>query len=139
MFHIAPIEEKERQKEYIERCGGIYRPEAFAFSMKDCESGALMGASQFELEAGKGILCDLRSVPALDDWEAMFILGRATMSFIEKIGITDCFADKNAGDARILRMIGFKPQEEGELLYCDLTGMFDGHCSGKPIEKKDGV
>ncbi len=128
MFKITPIQDKARQKEVCELCGAEYRPDFFAYIMYDCDSGAVMGMSQFEI-GREGYISDLREIPGGEDFEAMFILGRQTMNFINLCGAEACRADKTAGEARLLRAIGFKEGEDGTLL-CALSGMFDGHCDG---------
>lgn len=127
MFKITPIQEKQKQQEICEICGAKFRPDAFAYQMFDVESGELMGMSQFEISE-HGYIFDLREVPGRDDFEAMFILGRQTMNFIDTCGAHTCYADVDAGEERLLRSIGFKKSDEK--LFSDMTGMFDGHCSG---------
>ena len=127
MFKITPIQDKEKQKEICKIVGALYRQGAFAYQMFDVESGELMGMSQFEI-GEIGYIYDLKEVPDRDDFEAMFILGRATMNFIDTCGVHSCIADKNASNERLIRAIGFK--EESDKLFCDMTGMFDGKCSG---------
>ena len=128
MFKISPIEDKETQKLQIEACGGVFREGYFAYAMIDNDTGALMGVSQFEIEGECGYICDLREAPGLSDFEAMFILGRATMNFIDMCGAHKCRASLDAGDERLLKSIGFK-EIDGEY-FSDMTGMFDGHCKG---------
>ena len=131
MFKITPIQEKTRQKEICEIFGAEFRPEAFGYIMYDIDTDALMGFSQFEILT-EGYIYDLLPAEGTDDFEAMFILGRQTMNFIDICGNHTCRASKTAGDARLLRAIGFK--EQGNDLFCDMTGMFDGHCSGHPVD-----
>ena len=128
MFKISPIEKKEEQKKIIESLGGVFRETFFAYVMIDNESGAVMGASQFEIGKDSGYISDLREAPGLSDFEAMFILGRATMNFIDMCGQNKCRASLNAGDERLLKCIGFK-ENNGEY-FSDMTGMFDGNCKG---------
>jgi len=128
MFKISPIEDKSVQKEYVEACGGTYREEFFAYSMIDNDTGELMGISQFEINGDFGYISDIRAKAGLDDFEAMFILGRATMNFIDMCGVHTCRAAKNAGDERLIKSIGFKL--DGDEYFSDMTGMFDGHCKG---------
>ena len=127
MFKISPIEDKETQKKIIEQLGGKFREDFFAYVMIDNESGALMGASQFEI-AKDGYISDLREASGLSDFEAMFILGRATMNFIDMCGAHTCRASLDAGEERLLKSIGFK-EVSGEY-FSDMTGMFDGNCKG---------
>ena len=130
MFKIAPIQSTEEQIEVAKACGTEYKAGAFGYSMRDAETGDLMGFSQFEISANGGILLDLRPASSLDDYEAMFILGRATMNFIDLCGAHTLSATEDAGDVTLLRAIGLKPTDSSNF-FCDMTGFFDGsHCSG---------
>lgn len=133
MFKISPVENAERQKTLAEAVGVPYRPGTFAYGMVNSENGGLMGFSQFEVSAGYGTLLDLAEVPGADDFEAMFILGRSTMNFIDLCGAHLCRATAIAAPERLLRCLGFVREEDGSF-SCDMTGMFDGHCSGKPVD-----
>lgn len=131
MFKITPVQSKEEQIKLCHLCGADYREGAFAYVMFDIDSGDIMGMSQFEISE-YGYIFDLREPDGHDDFEAMFILGRQTMNFIDTCGAHSCYADKTAGVERLLKAIGFK-ENEGKL-FCDMTGMFDGHCSGHKVE-----
>lgn len=130
MFKISPIQSQELQEECANKCGTSYKEGAFAYTMNDSKSGELMGFSQFEITKDGGRLLDLRPAPNTDDYEAMFILGRATMNFIDMCGTHTLYANADAADPMLLRAIGLKLQDNGEY-YCDMIGFFDGsHCSG---------
>lgn len=131
MFKITPIQEKTRQNEICSICGAEFRPEAFAYQMFDIESGELMGMSQFEI-GESGYIYDIKEVQGRDDFEAMFILARQTMNFIDLCGAHTCMADKNSATERLLIAAGFKIID-GEY-FCNMTGMFDGHCDGHKVE-----
>lgn len=131
MFKITPIQEKTRQKEICELCGAEYRPEAFAYQMFDIDSGEIMGMSQFEI-GESGYIYDIKEAEDRDDFEAMFILARQTMNFIDLCGAHVCHAYKDAGSERLLTAIGFR-EKDGNL-FCNMAGMFDGHCDGKKVE-----
>ena len=128
MFKILPINDKDYQKKCAEACKTEYIPDFFAYAMTDNETEEFMGFSQFEINENGGFISDLREPENSDDYEAMFILGRATMNFIDMCGSHLCYAKPNAGNDKLLRAIGFKNQKDG-LLFCDMTGMFDGKCS----------
>lgn len=130
MFKITPIQEKELQKSLCKICNTEYRQEAFAYQMYDIDSGEIMGISQFEI-AEAGYIYDIKEAPGRDDFEAMFILGRQTMNFIDQCGAHVCYAKEDAGDDRLLTAIGFRIK--GNDLFCDMTGMFDGHCGGNKV------
>ncbi len=130
MFKISPIQSIEEQIEIANACGAEYRSGAFGYAMRDNETNALMGFSQFEISENGGRLLDLKPAIGYDDYEAMFILGRSTMNFIDLCGAHTLCSDSSAADATLLRAIGLKIQENGEY-FCDMTGFFDGsHCSG---------
>ncbi|MBQ8302224.1 MAG: hypothetical protein IJX97_01580 [Clostridia bacterium] len=128
MFKITPIQEKTRQKEICELCGGEFRPDAFAYQMFDIDSGEIMGMSQFEI-GEVGYIFDLKEAPNRNDFEAMFILGRQTMNFIDLCGAHTCRAAKDASEESLITAIGFK--KDGNDYFCDMIGMFDGHCGCK--------
>ena len=134
MFKITPIQDKALQEEICTLCGAEYRPEAFAYQMFDIDSGRIMGMSQFEIGDGVGYIADLVPRIGYDDFEAMFILGRQTMNFIDLCGAHSVKAAGDTTDETLLRAIGFKKQENGEY-FCDMDGMFDGkHCSGEAVD-----
>lgn len=127
MFKITPIQDKDLQKELCELCNIEFRPEAFAYQMFDAESLEFMGMSQFEI-GQYGYIYDIKEAPGRDDFEAMFILARQTMNFIDLCGAHICRAANNAADKSFLLAVGFK--EADSEYFCDMTGMFDGTCGG---------
>ena len=131
MFKITPVQSKDEQLALCEKCSAEYREGAFAYIMFDIDSGDVMGMSQFEISES-GYIFDLLEAPSHDDFEAMFILGRQTMNFIDSCGAHTCYASTNSGSERLLKAIGFKPS--GGKLFCDMTGMFDGNCSGHKVK-----
>ena len=133
MFKISPIQDKELQKKYAEDCGAEFCPDLFAYSMINQENGELMGMAQFDISGESGYIKTLRTKTGYSDFEAMFILGRATMNFIDLCGNHSCLAARDAGDERLLRAIGFKMQENGEY-FADMTHMFDGSCDGHAVD-----
>ena len=131
MFKITPIQEKDLQKEICTLCGAEFRPEAFAYQMFQIDSGEIMGMSQFEI-GEHGYIYDIKEAQGLDDFEAMFILARQTMNFIDLCGAHTCYASKDSADERLLRAAGFKLSDDE--YFCNMTGMFDGHCDGHKKE-----
>ena len=127
MFKITPIQDKSRQKEICEILSVTYRENAFAYLMFDVESGDIMGMSQFEILGESGMIYDIKEREGLSDDEAMFILGRQTMNFIDLCGAHLCYAEKSGADARLLHAIGFREERDGAL-FADMNGMFDGKC-----------
>ena len=128
MFKISAIQDKTRQKEMCDLFDTTFIPDAFAYLMYDADTSAPMGMSQFEIGTS-GYIYDIREIDGRDDFGAMFILIRATMNFIDMCGAHICKAASNASAERLLISAGFK--KDGEEYFCDMTGMFDGHCGGK--------
>jgi hypothetical protein len=133
MFKISPIQDKNLQRKYAEACGAQCHEELFAYSMIDQESGELMGFSEFDISETCGYIKNLRPRIGYSDFEAMFILGRATMNFIDLCGNHTCKAARDAAEERLIKAIGFKLDENGEY-FADMTNMFSGHCDGKAVD-----
>ena len=127
MFKITPIQTKDEQQRICHEMGATFRPDAFAYKMYDLESGEIMGMSQFEI-SDAGYIFDIKEVTGRDDFEAMFILSRQTMNFIDLCGAHTCFAAEDAAKENLLLAVGFKKQDDK--YFCDMTGMFDGKCEG---------
>ncbi len=132
MFRISAIQDKPTQKLLVEACGAEFREDFFAYAMLDNDTEELMAIAQFEISRAEGYISDLKPVPSLNDFEAMFILGRSTMNFIDLCGAHMCRASADAGDERLMRAIGFK-LTDGEY-FSDMTDIFDGHCDGHAKE-----
>ena len=132
MFKISPIQDLNTQRRYAVLCGTKYIEGYFAYSMTDAKSGELMGFSQFEIGEGSAFLSDLKPLIDTKDFEAMFILGRATMNFIDLCGVHIIKADSDTADNTLLRAIGFKEKDDG-YFYADTTGMFEGKCDGHAV------
>ncbi len=128
MFKITPAASEEERRSAAHICGIPLHDGSFMYRMVDGTDGHLMGLSQFEISHGFGTLTHLAEVPGANDDEAMFILGRATMSFVESCGITTLYAALDAAPAQRLRALGFKESDRGYVT--DLSGMFHGHCTG---------
>lgn len=129
MFKITPVQEKTKQKELCELFGIEFRADFFAYLMYDMDSLAPLGLSQFEIKGESGYISELIPAPGVSDNEAMFILGRQTMNFIDLCGAHKCYARNGAADAKFISAIGFKSLV-GDEYFCDMTGMFNGHCDG---------
>ncbi len=126
MFKIYPMSDDALKNEYLTACHATTREGAFVYLMEEMESGRLMAIAQFEIFKDYGYIYDIKHVDGLDDFEAMFILTRQTMNFIEKCGPTLCRAGIDAADERLLLACGFKRDDNG--FSVDMTNMFTGGC-----------
>ena len=133
MFKIEPVQDKEKQKELCGLFGCEFAEDFFSYYMYDMKSGKPMGFSQFEINGNSGFIKDLTELPEDNDVEAMFILGRQTMNFINACGGIECYAADNGNDPRLLHAIGFRKNDDGEW-RATLEGMFDGKCDGHEVK-----
>ena len=131
MLKVLPIQSKSEQEEICKKCGVEYKPDLLAYSATVDDE--LRGVSQFKLTAEGGLVYDI--APAIDtfDFEALFVLGRGTLNFIDLCGVHYAIykgSVETEEKERLLRAIGFKKLDNGSL-EVDLNGFFTDHCHDK--------
>ena len=94
-----------------------------AYSAKDNDN--FIGVAQFTMEKGAGYINNITLIEGLDDFEALFLMGRAMLNFIDLCGIHQAYCADDAAEPRILTAIGFRRNEENRL-FADMTHMFGG-------------
>lgn len=125
MLEIKPIENKADQKKLCSLCGVTYKPNDMAYSAS--EGGKFIGICQFGIKDGTGYIHDLKTATGVEDFEALFIMGRQTLNFIDLVGIHR--AEYGGEESRLSKAIGFK--SDGGKLTMDLCGFFNEPCSHK--------
>lgn len=125
MLKVLPIQSKEQQEDICRRCGVKYNPDALAYAATVDEK--LAGVCQFRLSAEGGMIYDLAPAEGTNDFEAMFVMGRGTLNFIDLCGVHEAYFKGEVKDASLLRAVGFKENENGEF-YINLEGFFTDHC-----------
>ena len=125
MLEIKPIQDKSAQKALCELCGAVYRPEALAYSAYD--NGAPVGISQFRIIEDAGHLYDLCNTVGTDDLEALIIMGRAALNFIDLCGVHHAFFDAECDNETLIKAIGFSKNSDGRY-EMDLTDFFKEPC-----------
>ena len=98
MITVLPIQTKEEQKELAGRCGVPFREELLAY------------------RAGGA------------DEDALFVMGRAALNFIDLCGVHTAFFEGEPTNPALLRRIGFRQNEHG-VFAIDLAGFFTHPCS----------
>lgn len=131
MLKVLPIQSKTEQAEICKLCGVEFNPDLLAYSATVDDE--LRGVSQFKLTAEGGLVYDIN--PAIDtyDFEALFVLGRGTLNFIDLCGVHYAIYKgtvETEEKERLLKAIGFKRTESGSL-EIDLNGFFTDHCHDK--------
>jgi len=125
MLEIKPIETKEKQAEICRACGVNFNKDALAYSA--CEGDAVLGVCQFFMDGEYGYIYDLKNAVGVDDFEALFLMGRAALNFIDLCGVHKaiyCGEESAASKA-----VGFK-KKDGRL-FMDFEGFFTNPCGHK--------
>ena len=128
MFKISPVQDKAAEMDYLNTLGIEDDGCGFTYAMTDVETGDLMAIARFDILGNEGFISRLAEAPSRDDYEAMFILARQTMNFIDTCGAHFCRAASDCADERLLLAVGFK--KDGNGYFADMTGMFSGNCHG---------
>ena len=131
MLKVLPIQSKAEQEAICKKCNVEFNPDLLAYSATVDDE--LRGVSQFKLTAEGGLVYDI--APAIDtyDFEALFVLGRGTLNFIDLCGVHYAIykgSVESEDKLRLLKAIGFKETGKGSL-ELDLTGFFTDHCHDK--------
>ncbi len=131
MLKCLPIQSKAEQETICCGCNVKYNPDLLAYSAT--VDGELRGVCQFKLTDKGGVIYDL--APALEtfDFEALFVLGRGTLNFIDLCGVHYAeYIGKSFDEQhkRLLHAVGFKENGNG-VLAINLEGFFTDHCHDK--------
>ncbi len=125
MLRITPIKEKAEQARLCALCETEFRPEALCYQAYD--EDVFLGICQFDL-GERGVIYDLLTPPGVDDREALFIMGRQTLNFMDLCGTHEAYLESgHPMDAGFVKWLGFRTREDGTL-YMNLTGFFEEPC-----------
>lgn len=127
MLIIKPIQDKKYQEQVCASCGFNFNPSLFAYSEK--ENDKLIAGCQFDILGKESVITDFGMVNSLpDDIEALIILGRAVMNFLELSGAETCIFDTSSNNNdNYAKALGFKLLNEKYQIK--LKGLFDSKCS----------
>ena len=133
MLVIKPITDKNEQLDICLKCGMQFDGNLFAY--KAHNDGELLGCAQFDILTDHARIDSMRQVTgSTEDFEGMFILGRAVLNFLDLCGVrTAVYYPQEGFESRVARSIGFK--EENGVLTAHLEGMFDAKCEGHCNER----
>lgn len=128
MLKVYAIQSKEEQAALCAHCNITYDPDLLCYcaTVDDIP----VGICQFTLLAEGGCIYDLAPIKGQKpDKQALFVLGRATLNFIDLCNIHTAFFD---GDCTIigeqlLHAIGFRKNDSGRFSV-DLTDFFKSPC-----------
>ena len=125
MLEIYPVETKKEQEVICKMCDQEYDADAMCYAAY--VDGVLAGACQFKIHEKSGYIISLRESGEVNDRDALFIMGRATLNFIDLCGVHSAYYKAEDEDEDLIKRIGFKKNDEGKW-FMDLTGFFEAPC-----------
>ena len=84
MLEVIPIQTKTEQEALAARVGAEFLPDALAYRAE--ADGEFVGMCQFRLDPSGGHMLTLDSLPGHEDFQPMFVMGRAALNFMELCG-----------------------------------------------------
>jgi hypothetical protein len=125
MIKVLPIQSKADQELDCARCGIPFRPDALAY--RATVNDVFVGMCQFKLTDKGGEIYDIVELEGHRDFEAMFVMGRAALNFIDLCGVHYAYVVADNLDESLLRAIGFSKNADG-IFDVDLTDFFVHPC-----------
>ncbi len=128
MLTVLPIQSKQEQEAVCLRCGVPFRSDCMAYEARVQDK--LIGVCQFNLKDGIGHITDFAEyLPqgAEHDNEALFIMARGCLNFIDLCGVHKAFFDAEFHNHDLIHAIGFRKNAENRW-EIDLTDFFVDHC-----------
>ena len=89
--------------------------------------GEIAGICQFTIKPDGGRIQDLAAVTSKGDLQTLFVLGRATLNFIDLCGLHSAKFVSSSVDESLIKSIGFKKNNDG-IYEVSLDGFFDHPC-----------
>jgi len=136
MLEIKPIQTKTEQENICKLCKIEFNPDCLAYCAreykKNGENGEakLLGAAQFRIINNYGVIYDLAGINENYDLEALVIMGRTVLSFIDSCKIQEVIIKTTNNN--LPEILGFKKDENG-VYKLNLDGYFDTPCSKNKI------
>lgn len=125
MLEVLPIQTKTEQEALCARVGAEFIPDALAYRAD--ADGEFIGVCQFKLTPDGGHMLTLDALPGHEDFQPMFVMGRAALNFMDLCGAGRAFYDAPIRDRLLVGAIGFREDASGRLAV-DLEGFFDHPC-----------
>ena len=128
MLKVLPVQSKLSQEEHCLHCDVKYNPDLLCYAATVDDE--LRGVSQFKITDKGGMVYDIAPVKDCFDFEALFVLGRGTLNFIDLCGLHYAYYLGEVNDEqteRLIKAIGFSKTESGSY-EVNLEGFFTDHC-----------
>jgi len=131
MLEIQSIQDKTEQENICNMCGAVYDADALAYKCLESAEGVgvIAGCVQFRITGRRSGILTLSNAAGCDNSDALFLLGRSALNFINLCGVDDSYINENCGCAdNIIFRIGFRKNSSGEL-YMNLKDFFAEPCA----------
>ena len=128
MLKVLPVQSKDEQKNLCALCNVGFKEELLAYAATVDDE--FCGICQFKLTDKGGIIYDIAHATEKFDRQAIFVLGRAALNFIDLCGVHNAFFIGSLSekiDETLIKQIGFKKSDDGKY-EVDLTNFFDHPC-----------
>lgn len=114
MLEVKPLQSKIEQEAACLRCGVEYAADYLAYAAY--ADGIFSCICQFKLNGDCGIIKDLRATEGNFNPEALYLTGRAALSFMDLCGIHRAQCKHDAADEEIILKVGFIKNDDES--YC---------------------
>ncbi|MBQ2545298.1 MAG: hypothetical protein II557_03320 [Clostridia bacterium] len=135
MFQIQPVRSRELQKQIADAVGAPYFADTFAFYAAELTDDAqsvtaLLGLCQFTYAPDEAVIRSVAAAPGSEEDEAIPVMVRAVMSFLNHAEIPFVFIDEGAADADRIKKWGFRPlaSDPAGRLGIDLAKFYRSPC-----------
>jgi len=104
MLEIKPIQTKIEQEEICGLCGVDFDVNCLAYAAH--ENNKLLGIAQFRILGEYAVIYDLANAAGAADLEALIIMGKAALNFIDLCDVKEVIIKAENQD--LPRLLGFK-------------------------------
>ena len=125
MYKVLPIQSKDEQLKLCLECGVEFDADLLAYAVSVDDKFA--GICQFKLTDKGGKIYDLAPSKSNRCDEALFVMGRGALNFIDLCGVHRAFYVGEVLDEGLIKAIGFKKNSQGQF-EMNLEGFFTDHC-----------
>ncbi len=124
MLEIYPIQDKKEQEVICKTCHMKYDPDTMCYSA--LVDGVLTGACQFRIKGNHGIIVEMNNSGDIDDKDALFVMGRAALNFIDLCDVHEAYYTGTLMDEQTILRIGFRKVDGN--WYINLSNFFEHPC-----------
>ena len=131
MLRARALRDIDEQKTCCEVCGIVHNPDMLYFAIFENETDCL-GTLEFRFTKKGALITDVKPKVGTYDDEAMFILGKAALNFIDLVGFK--YVEYEADDEKLCGLLEFFKKDG--VMQVSLEGYFDEPCKRHKHEEK---